>query len=104
MKKTLLRILGAVVVLAIAGLCWNFRATPSTVVMPTEQGEQPEQNSEIPYETTFIELDVIAGDFTITQAGHYVVEGTLTDGGIIVDAPESEVILTLKNVHITNPN
>jgi hypothetical protein len=65
-------------------------------------GIQNDLTTETP-ETTFIDLNTIAGDVFLTEAGHYVLQGTLTDGGIIVNVPETEIILTLNGVNITNP-
>ena len=41
-------------------------------------------------------------DITISDGGTYIVSGTLSDGGIVVNAPKEEVILVLDNADITN--
>lgn len=46
---------------------------------------------------------IVAGDIiTITKEGNYMFSGELSDGQIVVDAPEFEVIITLNNVDINS--
>lgn len=41
-------------------------------------------------------------DITITDGGTFIISGTVSDGGITVNAPKKEVIIVLNNADITN--
>lgn len=50
-----------------------------------------------------IDLDAQTGDITLTEAGDYVLSGTLTDGSVIINAPEdAKLHLILNGAHIAS--
>ncbi len=51
----------------------------------------------------YIDLDAQTGDITLTEAGDYVLSGTLTDGSVIINAPEdAKLHLILNGAHIAS--
>ena len=51
----------------------------------------------------YIDLDAQTGDLTLTEAGDYVLSGTLTDGSVIINAPEdAKPHLILNGAHIAS--
>lgn len=51
----------------------------------------------------YIDLDAQTGDLTLTEAGDYVLSGTLTDGSVIINAPEdAKLHLILNGAHIAS--
>lgn len=51
----------------------------------------------------YIDLDAQTGDLTLTEAGDYVLGGTLTDGSVIINAPEdAKPHLILNGAHIAS--
>ncbi len=51
----------------------------------------------------YIDLDAQTGDITLTEAGDYVLSGTLTDGSVIINAPEdAKLHLILNSAHIAS--
>lgn len=51
----------------------------------------------------YIDLDAQVGDLTLTEAGDYVLSGTLTDGSVIINAPEdAKLHLILNGAHIAS--
>lgn len=51
----------------------------------------------------YIDLDAQTGDITLTDAGDYVLSGTLTDGSVIINAPEdAKLHLILNGAHIAS--
>ena len=51
----------------------------------------------------YIDLDAQTGDITITEAGDYVLSGTLSDGSVIINAPEdAKLHLILNGAHIAS--
>ena len=51
----------------------------------------------------YIDLDAQTGDLTLTEAGDYVLSGTLTDGSVIINASEdAKLHLILNGAHIAS--
>lgn len=51
----------------------------------------------------YIDLDAQTGDVTLTEAGDYVLSGTLSDGSVIINAPEdAKLHLILNGAHIAS--
>lgn len=51
----------------------------------------------------YIDLDAQTGDITLTEAGDYVLSGTLSDGSVIINAPEdAKLHLILNGAHIAS--
>lgn len=51
----------------------------------------------------YIDLDAQTGNLTLTEAGDYVLSGTLTDGSVIINAPEdAKLHLILNGAHIAS--
>ena len=51
----------------------------------------------------YIDLDAQTGDITITEAGDYVLSGTLSDSDVIINAPEdAKAHLILNGAHIAS--
>ncbi len=51
----------------------------------------------------YIDLDAQTGDLTLTEAGDYVLSGTLSDGSVIINAPEdAKLHLILNGAHIAS--
>lgn len=51
----------------------------------------------------YIDLDAQTGDFTLTEAGDYILSGTLTDGSVIINASEdAKLHLILNGAHIAS--
>lgn len=51
----------------------------------------------------YIDLDAQTGDLTLTEAGDYVLSGTLTDGSVIINASEdAKLHLVLNGAHIAS--
>ena len=51
----------------------------------------------------YIDLDAQTGDITLTEARDYVLSGTLTDGSVIINAPEdAKLHLILNGAHIAS--
>lgn len=106
MKKTIVSssIAFLVVLMATFGvMAYQNSTTPSTnteTTSATKAIESAEATSD-----SSLKSDVTISDtITITEGGEHVIEGTITDGQVIVSAGDEDVTLILNGVDITNAN